>query len=28
LGVKYLGRHDRAQVYGVGSGVYRFSTYP
>ena len=24
-GVKYLGRHDQAEVFDVGSGVYRFS---
>jgi alpha-L-rhamnosidase len=26
LGVKYLGRHAQAEVYRVGSGVYRFDT--
>jgi alpha-L-rhamnosidase len=26
LGVKYLGRHAQAEVYCVGSGVYRFSS--
>ena len=26
LGVKYLGKHAHAEVYCVGSGVYRFST--
>jgi alpha-L-rhamnosidase len=26
LGVKYLGKHAQAEVYCVGSGVYRFNT--
>jgi alpha-L-rhamnosidase len=26
LGVKYLGRHAQAEVYCIGSGIYRFST--
>jgi alpha-L-rhamnosidase len=26
FGVRYLGKHAQAQVYSVGSGVYRFTT--